>query len=119
MRVITAKYLKNFILQITFDNKKSKEIDFEYFLTESKNPEIRKYLDERKFKKFLLINGDLVWGDNEDLAFSEESLIKSPPVFPLPKMSKLFLKEVKKYLELNEDKFTTIAAEPLEHYKRK
>ncbi len=118
MRVTDVKYSKDYSLLITFDNGRNKEIDFKKFLESSRNPDVSTYLDVKKFKKFRVENGDLIWGANEEMSFSEESLIKSGASFPIPKLSKSFLKEVQKYLEVHNPELAMLASEPLSEYKK-
>lgn len=118
MRVTDVKYSKDYSLLITIDNGKYKEIDFKKFLENSQNPDISKYLDIKKFKKFKVENGDLIWGANEEMSFSEESLIKSGASFPIPKLSKSFLKEVEKYLQVHNPELAMLASEPLSEYRK-
>lgn len=63
IKIISIKYINEYSLLIEFSDGKINIIDFEPFLENSKNPEIRKFLDQSKFKKFKLENGDLMWGD--------------------------------------------------------
>ena len=50
-------------LKILFSDGTIQVIDFEPFLANAQHPEIRKYLSEKNFKKFLLHDGELMWGD--------------------------------------------------------
>ena len=118
MRVTAVKYLKDYSLLIVLDNGRNKEIDFKKFLENSQNPDVSKYLDMKKFKKFKVENGDIIWGANEEMSFSEESLIKSGASFPNPKLSKSFLKEVEKYLQVHNPELAMLASEPLSEYKK-
>ncbi len=55
-------------LRLVFDDGTIQEVDFKDFLTQSRHPEIRVYLEESKFDAYHLEYGELVWGDF-DLCF--------------------------------------------------
>ncbi len=63
-----SEYVKDYILQLTFNDGKVADVDFEPFLRQSLNPLIQKYLDIKIFKEFTLEHGDLHWNDY-DLCF--------------------------------------------------
>ncbi len=63
LKIEKAKHMGRHILKISFSDDTDKIIDFKPFLEESRNPEIRKYLSIKCFKKFKIRNGDLMWGD--------------------------------------------------------
>lgn len=64
----SANYIGDFAIRVSFSDGISRLIDFKPFLESSLHPSIRKYLDEEKFKKFDLIDGNLNWNDY-DLIF--------------------------------------------------
>jgi hypothetical protein len=66
--ITNVKYLGNLKLEIDFNDGVKKVVDFNTFISSSKNPEINKYKDENLFKKFSLEHGDLIW-DDYDLVF--------------------------------------------------
>ncbi len=66
--IANVKYLGNLKLEIDFNDGVKKVVDFNTFISSSKNPEINKYKDEKLFKKFSLEHGDLIWNDY-DLVF--------------------------------------------------
>lgn len=65
IEIISAKYLKDYILLLEFSDGVKKSINFEDFLKSALNPMTRKYLNKDKFKKFNLEYGDLVWSNYE------------------------------------------------------
>ncbi|MCU7836200.1 MAG: DUF2442 domain-containing protein [gamma proteobacterium symbiont of Taylorina sp.] len=70
-QVITLKqvqHLEEYRLKLDFNDKTSQTIDFYPFLSESLNPLIRKYLNQKEFSKFEIDEGDLEWNDY-DLCF--------------------------------------------------
>ena len=72
-KVILASYIGDFAIRIFFSDGSYKLVDFRPFLESSLHPSIRKYLDEAKFKKFKIIDGNLNWNDY-DLIFPVEDL---------------------------------------------
>ncbi|AOS83106.1 hypothetical protein BIU88_02470 [Chlorobaculum limnaeum] len=63
-----VNYLGDFRLALFFNDNTSQQIDFFPFLSSSRNPLIRKYLDIEEFRKYSLDAGDLEWNDY-DLCF--------------------------------------------------
>lgn len=61
-------YIGDYKLKLIFNDKSEQSIDFYSFLSNSLNPFIRKYLDEKRFKEYELDDGDLEWNDY-DLCF--------------------------------------------------
>ena len=60
-----ARHLKGFALRISFRDGTQRTVDFGPFLAKSVNPNIRAFLDAKKFASFTLRDGDLLWGDWE------------------------------------------------------
>ncbi len=52
-------------LKLQFNDGTIQEVDFNPFLQHSLHPEIRAFLDAKKFADFKLEHGDLMWGDYE------------------------------------------------------
>jgi hypothetical protein len=69
----SAKYIGDFAIRIFFSNGVNCLVDFKPFLESSLHPSIRKYLDEKKFKNFDLVDGNLNWNDY-DLIFPIDNL---------------------------------------------
>lgn len=46
----------------------------EAFIRRHPHPQYNKYLDPRKFRRFAIENGNIVWGKNWDLIFPVEQL---------------------------------------------
>ena len=65
LEIIDVKYLGGYQLEIVFQDGKRQHIDFEPFLRNARNPDIRDYLDLKKFTSYRIEYGDLVWGDLE------------------------------------------------------
>jgi hypothetical protein len=45
MKIVSAKYLCDYIIEINFSDDSGKYLDFEPFLSKSQHPAIRKYLN--------------------------------------------------------------------------
>jgi hypothetical protein len=72
MKVISAKYLNEYTIEVTFQDKKKNVIDF---LPQLKNnPLCKKYLDINQFIKFKIEQGNIVWGKDWEMIFTPESL---------------------------------------------
>ncbi len=61
--IIKAKYLKDYVMRITFSDGNDRAVDFKPFLTNSGHPEVKKFLKESNFKKFKIIQGNINWED--------------------------------------------------------
>jgi hypothetical protein len=73
IEITSANYIGGFAIRITFNDGNEKLVDFKPFLFKSLHPSISKYLDERLFKQFEIINGNLNWNDY-DLIFPVHNL---------------------------------------------
>ena len=73
LEIRSAKYIGDFAIRISFNDGVNRLIDFKPFLESSLHPSIRKYLDEDRFIKFDLIDGNLNWNDY-DLIFPIDNL---------------------------------------------
>jgi len=71
-----VNYLEDYRLELLFNDNTSQQIDFFPFLSSSRNPLIRKYLDIEKFRKYSLDEGDLEWNDY-DLCFPVADLYEN------------------------------------------
>jgi Protein of unknown function (DUF2442) len=75
IKVLKAKYLKDYVVRVTFSDGLDRAVDFKPFLTHSEHPEVRKFLKESNFKKFKIIGGNINWDDYK-LIFPVEDLYK-------------------------------------------
>lgn len=82
LKIRSVTQLTDYSLELVFSDNKKQIVNFEHFLKNSKHPEISKYLDKRKFKKFVLIEGELMWGDY-DLIFPIIDLYENTIFTPL------------------------------------
>ncbi len=63
--IASANYLGNYTIQLKYNDKTERIINFKNFLKNSNHPEIRKYLDVNTFKQFKIIDGNLNWNDHD------------------------------------------------------
>ena len=75
LKIIDAKYIGSFTLRLKFSDGRCHEVDFQPFLENSAHPDVRKYLNQKKFKNYSLKDGELMWGDF-DLIFPVADLYK-------------------------------------------
>jgi hypothetical protein len=68
INIIKADLIEKYRLHLVFDDGKEQVVDFKPFLSGSRHPEIRQWLDPARFASFRLEYGELVWGD-WDLCF--------------------------------------------------
>jgi hypothetical protein len=60
-----AEYIEDYVIKIHFEDGKKRLVDFKPFLYKSNIPDVKKYLDEKKFEKFQIIDGNLNWNNYE------------------------------------------------------
>ena len=65
IEITQARYLNDYKIEFEFNDETQKIVDFESFLTQAKNPMIKKYLNLDIFKQFTLRDGDIDWNDYE------------------------------------------------------
>lgn len=70
-----AEHLGDYRLELAFSDGHVAVIDFGPFLRSSLNPDTRRFLESKRFGKFSLVHGNLVWGDYE-MCFPVEDLYK-------------------------------------------
>lgn len=68
LRIKKVKHVGDYKLKLSFNDGNEQVVDFNFFLSSSLNPMIRKYLRREEFMKFELDEGDLEWNDY-DLCF--------------------------------------------------
>jgi hypothetical protein len=68
LEIKSAEYHGDFAIRILFNDGVNRLVDFKPFLEASLHPSIRKFLNEKMFKQFSLVNGNLNWNDY-DLIF--------------------------------------------------
>ncbi len=58
-----AEHVGEYRLQLHFNDGTSRVVDFGPFLSRSRNPLIREYLDPAAFARFTIKDGDVIWDD--------------------------------------------------------
>lgn len=76
LKIESVEYLSGYKLKIDFSDGKKQVVDFGPFLENSGHTEVRKFLDLKKFKKYELNDGELMWGDF-DLIFPLNDLYEN------------------------------------------
>ena len=64
----------NLSVNLEFSDNTCRVVDVGAFIRRHPHPQYNKYLDERKFRRFTLEDGNIVWGKNWDLIFPIELL---------------------------------------------
>ncbi|SJM91361.1 DUF2442 domain-containing protein [Crenothrix polyspora] len=65
INIISVEKMEDYRLHFTFNDNKQQTIDFKAFLTNTRHPDIRRYLDPEKFAEYRIEYGELIWGDYE------------------------------------------------------
>ncbi len=65
LKIESVKYLGEFSIEINFNDGFKKTVNFRPFLSKSNHPSIGKYLNEKKFLQYKIIDGNLNWNDYE------------------------------------------------------
>ena len=63
--ITKAKYLYEYLIEVTFDDGIIKVIDLESFFKNHNWALVRKFIPLELFKQFYIDCGTLMWGDNE------------------------------------------------------
>ena len=72
--ITQAKDAGNLSVNLWFSDNTMQTINVGDFIRRHPHPQYNKYLDERKFNRFNIENGNIVWGKNWDLMFPIEEL---------------------------------------------
>ena len=72
--ITNAVNVGNLAICLTFNDNTTQTIDVGSFIRQHPHPQYNKYLDPRKFSRFTIENGNIVWGKNWDLMFPVEQL---------------------------------------------
>jgi len=73
IEIKSANYIGDFAIRIFFSDGFNRLVDFKPVLELSLHPSIKKYLEEKRFKEFKIVDGNLNWNDY-DLIFPVEDL---------------------------------------------
>ena len=72
--IVNAEKVDDLSVCLTFNDNTRQTIDVGDFIRRHTHPQYNKYLDPRKFSRFTIENGNIVWGKNWDLIFPVEDL---------------------------------------------
>lgn len=72
--ITDATDMGNLTVSLTFNDNTVQTVDVGEFIRRHPHPQYNKYLDARKFRRFTIENGNIVWGKNWDLVFPVEQL---------------------------------------------
>lgn len=79
VNIVSGKYVHDFILVITFSDghgwKVTKLVDFLPLFHKYVKGDNLKYFAPANFKKFIVKNGNIYWGKDEDVIFSSGMLL--------------------------------------------
>lgn len=67
--ITSARYVHDFTIDLSFTNGKTNLFDFLPLFQEHVKGENIKYFAPQSFKKFIIKNGNIYWGRNEDIIF--------------------------------------------------
>ncbi len=68
LNITAVEQVGDYALRLSFDDATVQTLDFKTFLSLSRHPDIRAYLNPARFAAFRIEYGELVWGDY-DLCF--------------------------------------------------
>jgi len=71
--ILSAIYIEGHSILITFSNKQQRMVDFLPLLLKLSGV-YSKYAELKHFKKFVIGNGNIYWGKNEDVIFPVHQL---------------------------------------------
>lgn len=63
IKIIKAEHIAGYVIKIFFSDGTVQNVDFGPFLESSIHPEVRKFLNLKKFRQFKVKHNDLMWGD--------------------------------------------------------
>ena len=72
--ITKAENMGNLTVSLTFSDNTVQTVDIGDFIRRHPHPQYNKYLDPRKFRRFTIDTGNIVWGKNWDLIFPVEHL---------------------------------------------
>lgn len=76
IRVKAAKYMNDFSVAVTFSTGVTQLVNFLPLFEKYVKGDNLKYFSLERFKKFIVKNGNIYWGKNEDVIFPIRSLVK-------------------------------------------
>ncbi len=72
--ITKAEDIGNLTISLTFNDNTTQTVNIGDFIRRHPHPQYNKYLDPRKFGRFTIDNGNVVWGKNWDMIFPIEQL---------------------------------------------
>lgn len=72
--ISSAQYVAPLSVSLLFSDGTTQTVDVGNFIRKHPHPQYNSYLNEKKFKRFQLESGNIVWGKNWDLIFPIENL---------------------------------------------
>ena len=69
LMVTNAQWIEEYKLYVYFNDGVQRLVDFAPYLSKHPSPYTNPYKDIRKFKRFRVDNGNLVWGKDWDMIF--------------------------------------------------
>jgi hypothetical protein len=61
--ITSVEQVGDYVLRLAFDDGTAQTVDFKPFLSSSRHPDIRAYLEPARFTAYRVEYGELVWGD--------------------------------------------------------
>jgi hypothetical protein len=77
LSIIKAEYLCGYKILIYFFNSRQRVVDFQPIFLKYVKGEYSKYFEIGNFKKFVIKDGNISWGKNEDIIFPVAFLYKT------------------------------------------
>ena len=74
LNIVSAKYVAPLSVELQFSDGTVKIVDIGSFIKAHPHPQYNSYLDEKKFKRFKIEMGNIVWGKNWDVVFPISAL---------------------------------------------
>lgn len=74
LNIVSAKYVAPLSVELQFSDGTVKIVDIGSFIKAHPHSQYNSYLDEKKFKRFKIEMGNIVWGKNWDLVFPISAL---------------------------------------------
>ena len=75
-----ARYINDFSVAVTFSTGITQLVNFLPLFEKHLKGDNLKYFSLERFKKFIVKNGSICWGKNEDITFPASSLFKKLPI---------------------------------------
>lgn len=79
LSIRSAMYMNDFSVAVTFSSGITQLVNFLPLFEKHLRDRNLKYFSLRRFKQFIVRNGKICWGKNEDITFPAESLFKKMP----------------------------------------